>query len=394
MEDQNGSRTSTKLPIPPPATAKSAGNITPDDYEPFFKAIKAVSTGGATRIKVRPVNRVGMGKGPREEGGMLVTIEEREGDKPLFALLRPLNSGYATVFRVVIAERFRFVESTIEEGASCPKKPVPSATVSSASAAVTGSAPESPTTPSSSGSTGSSSRTPDTDTKNAATTGSTFAPNRLKSSASAQPSAHVPSPNKEVAFSLSGSTTPPPSSHSSDALKASATKSSPLLAPEAPSETSSASKATQTSTSNHSPVPTSATPVPKITPSDIPTFDLFKQAEFFREWLQQFQAYEDLIGISCIPAGSRKTCLRQSLLRYSLSQATLKKLNSLSEWRRNEEQDPDKMVESLGNLVKGKMEEVLISLNSYTEGPSKKRVKIEAVYDNDDRLRSDAEERE
>ncbi len=141
-------------------------------------------------------------------------------------------------------------------------------------------------------------------------------------------------------------------------------------------------------TEAHSP-PTA--PVARISPSDIPTFDLPTQAEYFREWLQRLRAYEDLTGILDMQDGSRRKRLRLNVLRYSLSLATLKELDSFSEGRVDEEQDPDKMVERLGNLVEHKMEQHLLSHNNFGEGLSK-RVKREREHDDDERLRHDAAE--
>ncbi len=132
-------------------------------------------------------------------------------------------------------------------------------------------------------------------------------------------------------------------------------------------------------------------PVARISPSDIPTFDLPTQAEYFTEWLQRLRAYEGLTGILDIQDESRRKHLRLNVLRYSLSLATLKELDSFSEGRADEEQDPDKMVESLESLVKHNMEQHLLSHNNFGGGLSK-RVKREREHDDDERLRRDAEE--
>ncbi len=133
-------------------------------------------------------------------------------------------------------------------------------------------------------------------------------------------------------------------------------------------------------------------PATKISPSDIPTFDLPSQAEYFREWLQRLRAYEDLTGILDMQDGIRRKRLRLNVLRYSLSLATLKKLSCLPERRVDEEQDPDKMVESLQSLVNHKMEQDSISQDNFGEGLLSKRVKREREHDDDERLRRDAEE--
>ena len=136
----------------------------------------------------------------------------------------------------------------------------------------------------------------------------------------------------------------------------------------------------------------SPAPVARISPSDIPTFDLPTQAEYFREWLQRLRAYEDITGILDMQDESRRKRLRLSVLRYSLTLATLKQLDSISEGRGDEVQDPDKMVESLANLVEHNMEQQdLFTNNNFGEGLSK-RVKREREHGDDERLRRDAEE--
>ncbi len=136
-------------------------------------------------------------------------------------------------------------------------------------------------------------------------------------------------------------------------------------------------------TKAHSPSPA---PVARISPSDIPTFDLPTQAEYFREWLQRLRAYEDITGILDMQDESRRKRLRLSVLRYSLTLATLKQLDSISEGRGDEVQDPDKMVESLANLVEHNMEQQdLFTNTNFGEGLSK-RVKREREHGDDERL--------